>query len=292
VGQRGNLDAVRFNGSIAVDNGTSFGIPLGDAHSSFNGQFSAAPLRWRVCFPAIRASLARGRVQGEIDFASSSSGRSGFHMSSDWRMTHVDFENLLSTYIGTSTIGRGNLTGDLSLSGRDISSSRDLIGRYRVRLGGSDATAVPGLSAAGSLLGATSLAGVRFTTGESNGQIRRGKLVIENMTMSADQLAVTATGQVGLDNRQLDVLMVLATGNFQGQNQLLNTGVSQILLDQVPIAQFNRIVSDRTLVFRLVGPTRDPIIRLLPAETLQANARRFVIQEALGLVIADSLFND
>ena len=85
---------------------------------------------------------------------------------------------------------------------------------------------------------------------------------------------------------------VLSTGNFQGQNQLLQVSVSQLLLDQVPLSQINRIVSDRTLVFKMVGPTRDPIIRLLPAETVQANVRRFAVQEAMGLVVADSLFND
>ena len=110
--------------------------------------------------------------------------------------------------------------------------------------------------------------------------------------MTADHLAVTATGRVNLSNRQLDVLTVLSTGSFEGQNQLLRGGVSQVLLDQVPISQLNRIVSDRTLVFKMVGPTRDPIIRLLPAETLQANVRRFAVQEALGLVIADSVLRN
>ena len=91
-------------------------------------------------------------------------------MESDWRVNHVDFESLLHTYVGTSTIGRGDLTGDFALNGRDITTARDLSGRYHVRLGGTDATAVPGLSAAGSLLGATSLGGTRFKAGESRGE--------------------------------------------------------------------------------------------------------------------------
>ncbi|WP_161604362.1 AsmA-like C-terminal region-containing protein [Roseiconus nitratireducens] len=292
VGNGDSLTSVRVTGSLAVENGETFGFPVGDAHTSFHGQFSAAPYRWAVAFPSINADLARGRVKGRLEFASTSSGRSGYHMDSRWRATHVEFESLLSAYVGTSTIGRGDLTGDMTLTGRNIHSLRDLDGEYRVRLGGTDATAVPGLSAAGSLLGASSLAGARFTSGASTGRISRGSLVIDSLAMSADRVAVTAAGRVGLENRQMDVLTVLSTGNFTGQNQLIASIGTQALLDFAFIGQINRIVSDRTLVFELAGPTRDPIIRLLPAETLQANVRRFAVQEALGLVIADSIIFD
>ena len=213
-------------------------------------------------------------------------------MHSQWRAQHVDFENLLKTYVGTSTIGRGDITGEFTLGGRNISGLRDLQGRYRVRLGGTDASAVPGLSAAGSLLGASSLAGVRFTNGESHGRIHRGDLLIESMRLSSEQATVTATGRVGLESRRMDVLAVLSTGSFEGQNDLLAASVSQVVLNQVPIIQINSLVSDRTLVVKFVGPTRDPIVQLQPAETIQVNARRFASQQLLGLVIADSIWNN
>mgnify|MGYP001821784475 FL=1 len=292
VGQASEPGSVRASGSVEVERGTAFGFPVGDAHSSFHGQFSAAPFRWNVSFPAISAALAKGRVKGSLEFASTSSRRSAYHMQSQWRAQHVDFENLLRTYVGTGTIGRGDITGEFELGGRNISGLRDLQGRYRVRLGGTDASAVPGLSAAGSLLGASSLAGVRFTGGESQGRIRKGDLLIESMTLSSEQATVTATGRVGLESRRMDVLAVLSTGDFEGQNDLLAASVSQIVLDQIPLVQINSLVSDRTLVVKFVGPTRDPIIQLQPAETLQVNARRFATQQLLGLVIADSIWNN
>ena len=60
----------------------------------------------------------------------------------------------------------------------------------------------------------------------------------------------------------------------------------------MPIGSVNRLLSDRTIVIQMVGPTRDPVIRLMTGETLRANVRRFALQEALGLVIADSVLID
>ena len=210
----------------------------------------------------------------------------------DGGQPNVDFEQLLGTYVGTSTIGKGNVTGRLTLGGRNISRANDLKGEYRIKLGGTDATAVPGLSASGALLGATSLAGVRFSDGESSGRITRGSVVIDHLTLASDRVAFQASGRIAIRDKRMDIAAVLATGNFQGQSQLISQLGAKTALNYLPIGQINRLVSDRTVVFEMMGPMRDPVIRLLPAETLQANARRFLIQEAVGLIAAESLLFD
>ncbi|QDV42728.1 hypothetical protein Enr13x_25780 [Stieleria neptunia] len=288
----GIFDSVRISGSANVEKGTTFGIPVGDAYSPLEVTVSVSPLVWRASFPMIRSTLAGGRVTGNMAFRSPGAGQGGTHLRSDWRINHVDFESLLDTYVGTSTIGRGDLTGDFRLEGRNIKDARDLEGQFRMQLGGTDATAVPGLSSAGSLLGATSLVGVRFEQGEAIGRIRNGNMLLESVAMTSDRVNVTATGKVGLLNRRLDIDTVISTGNFQGQNFLLQKLGTQTLTDIVPIGSVNRLLSDRTIVIQMVGPTRDPVIRLMTGETLRANVRRFALQEAFGLVIADSVLFD
>ncbi|MCO8121638.1 hypothetical protein NHH03_07810 [Stieleria sp. TO1_6] len=285
-------DTIRITGAVAVRDGTTFGLPVGDAHSPYVISVGVQPFQWRADFSAISSKLARGRVDGNLTFASASAGRSGLHLESNWRMNHVDFESLLSTYVGTSTIGRGDVTGDFRLSGRHVSGVRDLDGEFMVRLGGTDATAVPGLSAAGSLLGASALVGVRFEEGNAKGRIKGGKVIVDQMVMTSKRVAVEAVGSVGIRDKRLDFNAILSTGNFEGQTQLIEQLGSQILLDLTPIGQINQLVSDRTIVFELAGPTRDPIFRLLTAETVQANARRFARQQAIGLILADSILFD
>lgn len=288
----GWIDAFRISGSMSTESGTTFGMPIGNAHGPFNVVVSTSPLSWRATFPTMRSNLARGRVSGNLVLQSSGGGRAGVHLDSQWRVNHVDFESLLSSSIGTSTIGRGDLTGDFRLSGRNIRNIKDLEGEWRIRLGGTDATAVPGLSTAGSLLGATSLTGVRFEQGEAIGRISNGRLLLENVSMVSDRVSVQAKGSVGLVDRRMDIGAVISTGNFQGQNVLLANLGTQALLDSVPIGQINQLLSDRTIVVQMVGSAQSPVIRLLAGETLRANAQRFARQRVFGLIVADALWSD
>lgn len=285
------IEPIRITGSASVDKGTTFEIPVGDAHGPFVVQLDPGSLRWSADFPMVQSSLARGRVRGNLNFQSASGGRD-FHMDSSWRVSHVDFESLLTTYVGTTTIGRGDVTGELTLGGRRIKGVRDLRGRFNMRLGGTDATAVPGLSTAGALLGATSLAGTRFGQGVAIGRIDRGNVLFKDLAMVSERVSVRANGSAGLVDNRLDFDVMLMTGNFQGQDALLQLVGVQTLTAAIPLGQINRLISDRIIIFELTGPMRDPIVRLMTAETAQANARRFAVQEALGVITANSLLFD
>ncbi len=190
----GVFDGVRVTGALRTAGGQAYGVPIGDAHSPFRVHINRTPLQWEATFPAVNTKLARGSVRGKLSLSSHRAG-SGINLDSDWRITHVDFETLLSRYLQTSTIGRGDLTGQLSLSGRRIDSLNDLQGRFRFKLGGSDATAIPGLSAFGSTLGVLPMSGVRFTDGEAKGQIGKGAIRIEQLALLSDRMRVEASGR-------------------------------------------------------------------------------------------------
>lgn len=289
---QGPFDGLKMSGALKVNQATTFGLPVGKAHSPFRVNVSMSPLRWSADFPTVRSSLARGQVNGQLQFSSAGANRAGFNMNSRWRVNHVDFEQLLSTYVGSSTIGHGNVTGDLSLGGRNIRGARDLKGLFRMNLGGTDASAVPGLSTSGSLLGAASLAGVRFSEGEVSGRIARDSIVIDQLLMTSDRAAFQATGRIAISDQRLDIEATLATGNFEGQNLLLGQIGRLSFKDFLPLGQVNRLLSDRIVIFEMIGPPNAPLIRLLPARTLQANAKRFAVQEVAGLIAIDSLLMD
>ncbi|QDV83564.1 hypothetical protein TBK1r_25060 [Stieleria magnilauensis] len=286
------IDSVRLSGSVQVEKGLTFGIPVGDAHSPMVVTFDTGLGNWQAKFPLVQSTLARGRLTGGLSLRSAGAGQKGTHLDSDWRINHVDFESLLRTYVGTRTIGRGDVTGTLHLDGNYIRDARDLNGQFRLQLGGTDATAVPGLASAGSLLGATSLIGTRFEQGEAVGRIRKGIILLESVLMTSDRVHVAAQGSAGLLDRRLHVNTIISTGNFQAQNLLLSRINTPTFTDFLPLRSVNRLLSDRTFVLEISGPTRDPIIRLMSGETLRANVQRFARQQAFSIIAADALLTD
>jgi hypothetical protein len=247
---------------------------------------------WELDLPDVQSTIAGGRLAGGLELSSSGGARRGFNLDSSWRVTHVDFEDLLATYAGAATVGRGDLTGNLELGGRDIRDGNDLSGNFRVRLGGTDATAVPALPATGSLLGAASLAGVRFTEGRANGRISAGAVRIEELLLSSNRLRVAAQGRVGVNDGRMDVEAMVSTGNFEAQNAVLLLAAERLALPIGTLTTINRIASDRTLVLDVAGTLGDPQVRLRPVQTAQANLRRILIRETIGLTTPGTdLFN-
>ncbi len=293
VGTGGGLaESVRMTGTVQTENGMAFGIPVGDGRSPIELSLDLQPLNWKLGLPVIKTDLARGRVRGDLVLSSASAGRSGTNIDSHWRLNHVDFESLLDETIGSSTFGQGNLSGDLTIAGRHVRDVKDISGQFRLNLGGTDAMAVPGLTTAGSFLGATSLMGVRFANGQAVGRLHKGRLLLNQLALTSDRVTVQASGSIGIIDQRLDVDAVISTGSFQGQNVLLRQFGVNAFRSAIPLGHVNRVLSDRMAVLEMVGPARDPVIRLMVAETLRANAGRLVSQELTGLLIADSLLFD
>jgi hypothetical protein len=209
-------------------------------------------------------------------------------MDSRWRLQHVDFEQLLHTYVGTKTVGRGMITGRFGLSGRNIRSLDDLQGEFRLTLGGTDVTAVPGLPATSSLLGVASLSGTSFNEGHAAGRISRGGVAIEQLVLLSNRLKVISSGRAGLKDGRLDMITIATTGNFRGQNTILEGIAPNALVSFSPVSSLNQLVSNRTVVVDTVGTLRNPQIRLRPAETLQANLRELVIRQLIGQLAIES----
>jgi len=286
------FSGARVVGSVRIRDGKVFEVPVGTAHSPLRAELTTAPLRWSVQFPRIRAAAARGAIAGNLELSSSAASQAGFNLDSRLRIRHVDFERVLKSYADTNTIGRGDLTGDVQLSGRNVETIDDLEGRFSVQLGGSDASAIPGLSAAGSALGALSLTGVRFTSGQARGRISRGAVQFQHTALSSDRVYVEGSGRVGIVDGRMDIRAMIATGSFEGQNLIADRVTSFALDSAIPFSSINRLLSNRTLVFDVVGTLSDPQIRVLSAETIQANLRRLLVREGAALILTGSVLGD
>lgn len=284
------MGGIRISGNVAVQDGALFDAPIGDARSPIVVKLiPGTSTRWSVDFNNVHTAIAGGRAIGKLSLASAVAGRQGFDLDSEWRLTHVDFRKVLSESAGTRVVGHGDLTGFVTLNGQHVESEKDLDGRFRFQLGGTDAGAVPGILSAGSFIGPASLAGTRFEEGRMSGRVSQGIARIEECVLTARSLGFEADGTVNLTSGRLSIDAVLATGNFQGQTSILRQTFRPRVVDAIGVGAINQILSDRTVVFQMNGNVRSPVIRLMPGETIRANARSVAVRQLSGALTAGTI---
>lgn len=273
------------DGSIEGRSIVADGVPLGTIRSGLSGTLASAQ-RWEMRLPNVRATLAGGRVSGHVVLSSRSAGPA-FDLQSRWSAQHVDFESLIRGFSTSRSVGRGNLTASLEIGGRNIRGPSDLAGRFDGRLGGTAASAVPGLSRARGYLGPIGSDSFTFTNGVVRGQLRRGIVRVDELALRGDRLRVVADGTIRLDNARLDFDAVAATGDFTARNLLLDAAAQRVLLLVAPpvalVMSINQLISDRTVYLQVGGTLQRPQVRLRPLQTAGENLLRFLLREATGV---------
>lgn len=273
---------IRLVGSIEGRRALLFGLPLGSVRSGLSGIVTTGGRGWEFRLPNVRSTLARGRLAGGAVVGQSSSGQS-FDLKSSWTATNVDFENLISGLGTTCSVGRGNLTGSLTLDGRNIRGAADLVGRFNGTLAGTQASAVPGLNRARSYLGPIGGSALVFTEGAFRGQIRRNLVSLDRVALRSDRLRVSANGSIRIDNSRMNIEAIAATGDFSAQGLVVRSAARQLTLITAPpvglLLSINQLVNDRVIYLQIRGTPGSPVVRVRPAETLGSNALRYFLQE-------------
>lgn len=275
-------DVMRITGSLEGNHARLFDFPFGAIRTGLTGVISDGAGGWQLRFPNIRSTVARGRIAGQAIVSSSFSGRS-FDLRSSWTARSVDFEHLISGLSATRSIGQGNLSGSLTLDGRNIRGASDLTGRFEGTLAGTEASAVPGLSRARSYLGPIGGSSFTFTDGVVRGQIIRGLAIIDRLALRSERLRVAANGTIRLDNSRMNIDAVAATGDFSVQSLAWGVATRQLALAASPplalLLNINRLINDRTVYLRIGGTPGAPVVNVRPVETVGQNALRYLLQE-------------
>jgi hypothetical protein len=280
---------IRITGSADLRDGLLFGVPIGDVHSPYTTTLTPRYFEWLIDFDHMQTAVAGGRGEGRLVLRSAVGHRKGLDLESNWRLTHVNFRDILRRGAGTALVGRGDVTGTVTLAGKNVRSEKDLVGQFRFQLGGTDAGAVPGIVSAGSFIGAAGIPSTRFRTGHAYGRIGRGVARIEDAVLTAPTLGFEADGIVDLSSGRLDINAVLATGNFQGQTSILRQTLRPQVVDTIGLGTVNQILSDRTVVFGMKGNVRSPIVQLNAGETLRANAYSIAVRQLSTAVTAGTV---
>ncbi len=280
---------IKARGAIEVRDSSLFSIAAGSAHASVAASADNNLARWSLDLNSIETSLDRGKIQGDASFRSSTIRPGAFDMSSQWQARRIDFTRLLEETAGSSSsYARGNLTGNLTLSGKGIRGAGDLNGRFDVELDGTQARAIPGLMFAQSYLGALSLTGTQFDQGRARGSIGAGIARIDEFWLRSDRVRVWADGRVQIPSGRMDVEAVISTG-ADGASGLASNAVARQLvvgasLPLAAIVEVNQLISNQTLYVDILGPISDPRLRVKPLQSLREGAAQFFLREAISTV--------
>lgn len=285
----GDREAIRVRGSVEGRDLVLYDLPIGSAHSGIAADADVNTRRWRLRFPTVRSSVGGGQLEGDLVIASARRGSGGIDLTSEWKTRRVDFFRL-TTLLGQSTsLARGEITGQMSLRGKAIRTIDDVSGQFNFRLGQTGGAGIPGLIGVSRYLGPISLVTESFDTGEAKGSIGRGALVLDEFWLGSDDAIVKADGKVYLRSRRMDLNVLVATGNFQdvaaGFAQLAREYAFRSLLPPSAILSLTELLRDRTLVVKLLGTTNAPIVRVQPVETFREEAARFLLREGQRLVL-------
>ncbi|WP_236620902.1 AsmA family protein [Rhodopirellula sallentina] len=285
----GSADSIRVRGSTDGRDLILYGLPLGDAHSSLTADADVSRQSWTVRFPAVRSSQGGGQVEGELSLASTRRGGNGIDLESRWRTRRVDFVRLIQQLGQSTSVAQGEITGDLTLSGKSIESIDDLNGRFRFTLGQTRGAAIPGLLGISRFLGPISLVNQRFDAGEAKGVIGRGAVTIDEFWVGSDSALVRADGKVFLRSKRMDLNALVATGDYRNiavnLTQMAQQYALRSLLPSSAILDISELLRDRTLVVNIVGTLQDPIVRLQPVQTFREEAARFLLREGQRLMV-------
>ncbi|WP_197454592.1 AsmA-like C-terminal region-containing protein [Stieleria varia] len=285
----GTLDAIRIRGNVLGRDLKLYAQPLGNAHSGFAAEINTQTRAWRLRFPSVGSNVGGGELQGELALSSARRATGGIDMDSRWQLRRVDFVRL-SDQLGRSiSLAKGELTGEITIGGKSISSIDDMVGRFRFRLGDTQGSAIPGLISVGKFLGPISLATETFDTGLAVGIIGQGIVTLDEFWIGSDTALVQADGRVYMRSGRMDLNALIATGDYRDISanfaQLAQRYALRSLLPTSAILSVSELLRDRTLVIRVMGTVQNPLVRLQPVETFREESVRFILREGQRLIV-------
>jgi len=284
----GSQQQFRLRGRLNADSLVVSEFPLGAAHSDLRLDFDASRLKWKLNLPAIASNVGGGWLDGELA-VSSHRGKTGVDLASRWKTRQVDLFRLGQPHGGSQSRATGQVTGELNLGGKAVSSVDDLAGRFDFRLGKTQGAAVPGLVGISRFLGPISLATEKFDTGAARGVIGNGVVTIDEFWMGSDAALVQADGQLYLRTKRLNFDAIIATGDYGDIaldfQQLIEDYVLRTFLPASAILDLSELLRDRTVVVKIRGTSDRPIVQLQPVETFREEAARFLLREGRRLIL-------
>lgn len=243
------------SGNVRLSQGQIGSLPIRDLGGPV--AWSLDPIRGNgeVQLRITRGEIAGGRVAGDVEMQLGSL----FGVDGWIKFDNLELRPIARTVPKLNDRLTGRVSGEANVRGRNLHSLDELSGDYRLSLSDSPVLLLPVLNALADTHGIAS-ASQQFSETEIEGQLHRGVVRIDRMTMVASGIHMFVEGTISTKGR-LDLDVTADTG------ELMAVGVAVGLLRPMDL------VRRRLIFLHMAGTARRPIVT--------PDIDKFVSQEVL-----------
>jgi hypothetical protein len=268
----------RIQGTAAATRADVGGQSLSNARVPFDVTWHPLTGQMEARIGGALLSIAGGRMTWQVIVTY----RNGWNLDADVRFSRVDF-----TAVTGSDYGRGQLSGALALSGRNLRSVNDLRGVLRADLQNAQASQIPLLSQIKNYVPGITSSATQFGDGQVEARLQRGVVHVDEFSVASSQLQIYITGRATLAGR-LGLEATVATGDhfdsLRARSLLARFAMASVAPASLLVTA-NDFLSDRVIHLAIGGTVQRPAVRIQPFKSLREEAIRFFLRQATqGLV--------
>lgn len=269
----------RGRGELVLSQGKAAGVEIHNWRVPFDFDFAPFRNSGTIDVRDTRLNVSGGRVKGELHYRWGADNQ----LKTDLQFLGVDVRQLLRAVPGLrSRIGRGRLSGRIQLTGRNVSSVRDLNGSLDADLKEAQALSYPVLDQLRPFLRGQS-AVTTFGRGTLRAKLSSGLIRIQTLALESDFLRLLGEGTIALQQGRLNLGVAVRTGELVVDPRLLQL-IGIAVGAPIPVtvlARATEYLSNRALYLKVRGTVKNPSVRIEPLPILTEEAFRFLLQAGI-----------
>jgi hypothetical protein len=243
-----------IRGNVSVSRARLAGIPVSNVQAPVRWRIQPRSGKWEGTVTLQNTRIASGTATGQWQLG----WNGALYVKGATNLKHVDVRPLAAAVPNVNNLLSGRLSGDFSLESRNLRTSQDLSGSYRLRLEQTQTLLLPVLESLTASLGLSSPTSLTFTHTDVVGNIGRGVMKVQEMSMVGPEARMWVVGQLGFGG-VIDFDVTADTGGLSGIN--LVAGAINPL----------ELLRRRLVFLHLSGSIRNPIV--------QPRTEQFLAQE-------------
>jgi hypothetical protein len=243
-----------IRGNLSVGRARLGGIPLSNVQAPIRWRIQPRSGNWEGTLKLQNARIASGTATGNWQLG----WNGAFYIKGATSVKNLDMRPLAAAVPNVNNLLSGRLSGDFSLESRKLRTPQDLNGAYRLRLEQTQTLMLPVLESLTASLGLSSPTSLTFTHTDVVGNIGRGVMKVQEMSMVGPEARMWVVGQLGFGG-VIDFDVTADTGRLSGIN--LVAGAINPL----------ELLRRRLVFLHLSGSIRNPIV--------QPRTEQFLAQE-------------
>ncbi len=280
--RKGSMIRMAGEGTVDVQEGNWHDVDWNIDRSRISWSFNPIYQQGQVRAQSAKLKLLKGSVDSKTVF--SWGERTRFEVRGN--VKNIDPREMANGSLARQVIGKqGTLSGKLDLSATNFRGPKDLKGSFLGTMNQARALQLPVLNSVSPFVNRSQFANRKFNDGLIKLDLRNSNIKVHQVAFADDLVQVLMDGNMRLNGR-LDLAAIVHVG--QNNNDPIRTILkSPLLASSSPpialIAQFDRLISDRLLFFKISGTFERPRVQIETTKILRQESLKFILEKTYNL---------